>query len=405
MDKTIILLTNTYPFSEKGETFIHSEVEVLSKLAHKIYIIPREGDINPDHEIQLPSNVTIYPLQSIGKIHKFAYFMSSPGLVFHLIKEILKEFNNRKYALRYATKAIRGTYTMKHIMKKEKLNPSQVILYSYWFHFNALAVALYKGKVYKKIARAHGYDFYKDRAIQVFKEFTAKKVDHIYAASETAMNYIQTEYNADNVYTSLLGVNNDFHLPKFQRGKSLRLVSCSRLIELKRVNLIIDVLASIDDIHITWTHMGGGDSEKAIQEYARQKLDHKSNIQYKLNGHLTNSDVYELYKNDIFDLFITLSSTEGGAPVSVQEAQSFAIPVIATNVGGISALVNEKTGKRIDSIDEKEIIRQGVKAIRDYNQLSTEQIVKVRENCRAHWRENFDAQIVYRKFFQRIQED
>ena len=43
------------------------------------------------------------------------------------------------------------------------------------------------------------------------------------------------------------------------------------------------------------------------------------------------------------DLFLNVSEYEG-VPVSVMEAQSFGIPVIATAVGGTPEIVNEENG-------------------------------------------------------------
>ena len=46
-------------------------------------------------------------------------------------------------------------------------------------------------------------------------------------------------------------------------------------------------------------------------------------------------------------MFINLSSSEG-IPVSIMEAQSFGIPVIATNVGGSGEIVVSETGVLVD---------------------------------------------------------
>ena len=37
--------------------------------------------------------------------------------------------------------------------------------------------------------------------------------------------------------------------------------------------------------------------------------------------------------------FITTSETEGGAPVSIQEAMAYGIPIIGTDVGGITEMI------------------------------------------------------------------
>ena len=46
----------------------------------------------------------------------------------------------------------------------------------------------------------------------------------------------------------------------------------------------------------------------------------------------------DYYKNNIIDIFINLSASEG-IPVSIMDAISFGIPCIATNVGGTGEIV------------------------------------------------------------------
>jgi len=48
---------------------------------------------------------------------------------------------------------------------------------------------------------------------------------------------------------------------------------------------------------------------------------------------LPHNDVLNYYASNPVDVFINTSSSEG-LPVSIMEAMSFGIPVIATNVGG-----------------------------------------------------------------------
>ena len=50
-----------------------------------------------------------------------------------------------------------------------------------------------------------------------------------------------------------------------------------------------------------------------------------------------------------FDLFVNMSLSEG-IPVSIMEAISFGIPIIATNVGGNAEIVNDETGVLIPLI-------------------------------------------------------
>ena len=61
-------------------------------------------------------------------------------------------------------------------------------------------------------------------------------------------------------------------------------------------------------------------------------------IDLHLFGHLDNNEIFNMYKNNSYDYFITLSESEG-LPVSIMEAISCGIPVIATAVGGITEIV------------------------------------------------------------------
>ncbi|WP_347000298.1 glycosyltransferase, partial [Bacteroides cellulosilyticus] len=62
------------------------------------------------------------------------------------------------------------------------------------------------------------------------------------------------------------------------------------------------------------------------------------NINYVLTGQVSNAKILDFYRNNHVDLFINVSSSEG-IPVSIMEAISFGIPVVATNVGGTNEIV------------------------------------------------------------------
>ena len=66
-----------------------------------------------------------------------------------------------------------------------------------------------------------------------------------------------------------------------------------------------------------------------------------------LPGVVPNNEISNIYKKYKPDFFINLSSTEG-VPVSIMEA-FFGMPVIATNVGGTSEIINDSVGAIINS--------------------------------------------------------
>lgn len=63
---------------------------------------------------------------------------------------------------------------------------------------------------------------------------------------------------------------------------------------------------------------------------------------------LSHDQVMNYYKEHHFDVFINMSTNEG-VPVSIMEAASFGIPIIATNVGGTSEIVQPSVGMLLSS--------------------------------------------------------
>ena len=65
-------------------------------------------------------------------------------------------------------------------------------------------------------------------------------------------------------------------------------------------------------------------------------------------GFQDNEKIMDFYRNNPIDIFINVSTNEG-VPVSIMEAISFGIPIIATNVGGTNEIViNNITGWLVD---------------------------------------------------------
>ena len=92
------------------------------------------------------------------------------------------------------------------------------------------------------------------------------------------------------------------------------------------------------------------------------------------------------------DMFINVSANEG-VPVSIMEAISYDIPVVATNVGGTSEVVTPETGLLLSSNPSPKEIKEAMLKINTLN-LSP----------REFWARNYNADVNYRSFAQMLSE-
>lgn len=104
-------------------------------------------------------------------------------------------------------------------------------------------------------------------------------------------------------------------------------MSCSNLIPLKRVDVIIGAVAKLPkELRVRWDHFGDGAERQRLEVLAKEKLG--SNVQWHFHGRVPNNTLAARYAQISPRLFITASSTEGGAPVSIQEAFAMGIPAL-----------------------------------------------------------------------------
>jgi glycosyltransferase involved in cell wall biosynthesis len=130
-----------------------------------------------------------------------------------------------------------------------------------------------------------------------------------------------------------------------KESSEIQIVSCSAIIGLKRINLIIEALSLCESSRkIKWTHFGNGPLFHEVELLSKLKLGTKSNIEFQLMGYLANDAILEFYSKNKIDWFINVSTTEG-LPFSIIEACSAGIPSLATEVGGTSEIViHEENG-------------------------------------------------------------
>jgi glycosyltransferase involved in cell wall biosynthesis len=124
----------------------------------------------------------------------------------------------------------------------------------------------------------------------------------------------------------------------------------------------------------------------------------KYEVSYEFKGDVANAEILEYYSKNYVDLFVNLSSAEG-IPVSMMEAQSAGIPVLALDVGGCSEIVNNDNGILMS---KDATTAELVEAISSYLSSDKESQTKKRMLSCKNWSEKFNAEKNYKLFAEEL---
>jgi len=372
----LFLITATFPYGLKSETFLEEEIVELSKRFNKITILPvsKTDGSNTEDQRPTPSNVEVddalirvYERNDDENLNKTSKLLK--------IKILLTEFLSMKYGKITFLKRLNQmwTYLNKDLayygVLKEFCDRSNndVIIYNYWFVKTSISIALLKQQGFVKhwVSRAHGYDLYDDRWIYnllPFRNYVAANLDRIYPISEYGRNYLidklNKNINISKITTSYLGVPSQSFLKIQSKKNEFVVVSVSSILDFKRVHEIPIILGLIKR-PIKWVHFGDGPYMEKVKENSAKAA---NNLRIELKGHVSNQKVLEYFKNANIDLFLSLSLNEG-LPVSIMEAMSFGIPTAAMEIKAMGELVTKKNGILIKTRYTQEQTAQAIEKV------------------------------------------
>ena len=395
--KNLILFTSSFPYGT-GEEFLETEILYLSKAFSKviIYTSSSKGEVR-----NVPDNVFVKTISFNNEFSVKKVFINNFFTLMNILYYEIILSKKRIYFLRNIVFFINEIFwKLNHVNQIYKEIKSWVgpetLFYTYWFDNWASYLSIIKIKYFcdiNYITRIHGFDYEPSRRNNMFipfRCFEMHQVKAIYSVSAYGVRIIKNEYPFfKKISISRLGVNEKGVNP-FKSGETFELVSCSSIIPLKRIHLIVEILEKIS-FPINWVHFGDGIEMSNIQEKIK-KL--PSNITVKLKGSQSNNYVISYYHNNPIDLFINVSKFEG-VPVSIMEAMSFGIPCIGCDVGGVSEIVNNETGFLFKKDFHPNEISQCIEL---YYRKSEQEKIVFRNTVKLFWEKNYNAEKNYIDF-------
>lgn len=374
-EKRLYIIVSDYPYGN-GEPFLEDELVALAKRFEKItLIITNPVHLNDlSHKFAVPQNVELkfYVTQNNFKTRFQALWFALTGkIVSDELKIIRKSYKLSlsfpvlRLLFSYLIHGIQFRDYLEKLINSDNSHKGTNYIYTYWCTYYTFGLALLKNefKEIKAITRVHRWDLYMNvhnPPYLPFRKYISKECDRICSVSEDGKKYLLTSIpfiTEEKVKVNFLGTSIN-RPPDIQKNsKKLIVLSLAFISRVKRVDLLARSIATINEFEVEWHHIGsGGDEAKHVEKIAEELLSVKSNISYKFHGNLSKKEIYEFLDSQPIHVLVNTSWSEG-LPVSIMEAMSYGIPVIATDVGGNREIVeNDKNGILINPTPSIEAI-------------------------------------------------
>lgn len=408
--RQLVVFTHTFPFGT-GETFLETEAPYLVERFRRVVFVPRRvrGEPRPvPTGAEVDVTLAEAHLRTRSRL-RFAWVCARSGCFY-------REMGSRpRQALRGRSVLAAADFLVNAIRARDWIRQrvqadfpvDATTFYTYWIQPETLGIALVAERVPGVVAvtRAHGGDLYEANAPNGYLPFRRKifeAVNAVFVVSDHGRRELCIRFPefSSKIEVARLGVECPGFTARPSEDGKVRLVSCSALVPVKRVSLLIDALVIAADRHreleFEWHHLGDGPLRSELEAHASAAL--HGRVSWHFHGQLPRTAVIDFYRTHPVDVFVNVSASEG-IPVSIMEAQSCGIPVVATSVGGTPEIVDSENGRLLGGTPTaEEVARAIVKIAR-----GGPETLSMRRRSRETWKERYDAAVNYPDFIARLE--
>lgn len=406
-NKKYVVLVNSFFPGDMAEAFLANELSVTMDEMIEFLIFPFSYARNKKYEKLDCGTVVFLDRFCDSRFWNKVWFCMRAFAEKELWKELFIicrhniSVSKILKCIKFAGNGERHWNCIQREIKRRKIDEKQLVIYSYWMWHHAYAGMKAKKKYRKSkfITRCHRFDLYEyclSDGYLPFRHAILANLDRIFPVSQSGYDYLRFKYphlNLENKMKVYYLGTCDYGVTNKLENTVIRIVSCSFLVSVKRVDLIIKAMSDIK-YNIEWIHFGDGDQRERLTALAKANM--PANVKWKLHGHIDNKELMEFYRKQSITLFLNVSESEG-LPVSIMEAISFGIPVLATDVGGTSEIVIEDYNGWLLNKDIEP--RELTKKIEEFISLPVEKQMLYRSNARDYWEKFFLATRNYGSFY------
>jgi glycosyltransferase involved in cell wall biosynthesis len=409
---TLLFFTESYPHDvAREQTFVEPQLPFLAEVFDRVVVIPaRVGGARatPPDGIEVDNGLAVWLAARWTRARLVARALTS-RLFWRDLAERPSIARSPRALKRLVSTAGRAELVRSWFrgVVRAGLDPDRCVAHTFWFDEVTAGLCLVKGEVpgLTVVSRANGADLFLERRRPPYipcRRATLERLDRLYTVSEHGRRYAVEHYPwfATRCEVARLGVRDSGWLSPTPSAPRIVVASCSGLVEVKRVGLILAGVGRAarrrPDRTFEWHHFGDGDEAAALERQAREHL--PANATAILHGHRPTDEIMRFYRDQPVAVFINASSSEGGSPVAIMEAASCGIPIVATDVGGNPEIVSERNGTLVPADAKPDAIADGIMSLIDDPEMAASK----RQGSRHVWAERFVADVNYRDFAERL---
>ena len=197
----LVLITASFPYGTKSETFLETEIVYLAKQFENIIIIPALPDGVFMRE--LPLNVTVSRIlidrkKRKGKDILFNHWFRFWRVYLFTLFHSFSNFRNYLFHFKHYAPRLIGELEYYEVLKPfiHYKHLKHAVFYTYWFDYASTALALLKKEhvISKVVSRAHRFDLYDDFNTKqlpiAFRDFKISAISNIYFIAKPRNIYI-----------------------------------------------------------------------------------------------------------------------------------------------------------------------------------------------------------------------
>lgn len=344
MRRRLVLLTGEYPFGYGDVDFVRHEMAALSAAYDEIDVFnyARRDEVS----VAMPPNATYRGNLFERNRGRAIRALLSPAYLRTLGRVLRRERQGGRLSGHFRQallSSIQGMRIARHPGLRASLTApdTSTTVYSFWGMGAALSVPWLPEVDGGVAVRVHRFDLYEDEGNLPLRLAIFAAARHILPISVDGRDYLLERFpHAGLEHTTVvsrLGTTDPGAVTRAGRTDVTTIVTCSSIIPVKRVARVVAAAEALSaGGPVRWVHFGDGPLMGELRDRVAPVA--HPGLVIELRGSVANADVLEFYRSTRVDVFVNVSASEG-VPVSIMEAMSFGIPVVATAVGGTPEIV------------------------------------------------------------------